>query len=80
MVRIVEGWVVDRALPDYMLLPKRIRERLLDVIVCRGEGEGMCAIFWSDFKYEVLRGGDLESGEKEWEKLRYSEVACTNDG
>ena len=37
-LRTVEGMVVDRALVDYVLLPKLIRERLLYVNVCRGEG------------------------------------------
>ena len=40
-VRIAEGRVVDWALWDYMLLPKRMRGRLFDVNVCRGEGGGM---------------------------------------
>ena len=34
-VRMVEGRVVDRVLVDYVLLPKRMRGRLLDVEVCK---------------------------------------------
>ena len=36
-----EGRVVDRSLMDYVLLPKRMLEILLDVKVSRGEGGGM---------------------------------------
>ena len=46
MVENAEGRVVDRALIDYVLLPKRILGRLLDVKVRRGEGGGMSAHFW----------------------------------
>ena len=30
-------------------------------------------------KYEVWRGGEVESVEKEWEKLRDIVMECTND-
>ena len=30
-------------------------------------------------KYEVWRGGELESVEKEWEKFRDMGMECTND-
>ena len=30
-------------------------------------------------KYEVWRGGDVESVEKEWEKLRDIVMKCTNE-
>ena len=33
--------VVDKALMDYVLLPRRMRGRLLDVKVWRGEGGGI---------------------------------------
>ena len=36
--KMVEGRVVDKALMDYVLLPRRMLGRLLDVKVCRGEG------------------------------------------
>ena len=37
-LRIAEGRVVDKALMDYVLLPRRMRGGLLDVKVWRGEG------------------------------------------
>ena len=30
-------------------------------------------------KYEVWRGGEVKSVEKEWEKLRDMVMECTND-
>ena len=45
-LRMVEGRVVDRALMDYVLLPKRMLGRLLDVKVWRIEGAGMSDHFW----------------------------------
>ena len=49
-LRMAEGRVVDRALMDYVLLPKRMLGRLLDVNVWRGEGGGMSTIFVFKFK------------------------------
>ena len=40
-LRMAEGWMIDRALMDYVLLPKPMFGRLLDVKVWRGEGRGM---------------------------------------
>ena len=40
-VRMAEGRLVDRALMDNVLLPKRMLGRLLDVNVLRVEGVGM---------------------------------------
>ena len=37
-LRMAEGRVLDRELIDYVLLPKRILGRLLDVKVWRGKG------------------------------------------
>ena len=37
-LRMVEGRVVDKALMDYLLLPRQILGRLLDVKEWRGEG------------------------------------------
>ena len=37
-LRMVEARVVDKALMDYVLLPRRMLGRLLDVKVWRGEG------------------------------------------
>ena len=39
-LRMVEGSLVDKALMDYVLLPRRMLGRLLDVKVWRGEGGG----------------------------------------
>ena len=44
---MAEGRVVGKALVDYVLLPKRMLGRPLDVKVWRGEGGGDClTIFW----------------------------------
>ena len=40
-LRMSEGRVVDKGLMDYVLLPRRMLGRLLDVKVCRGEGGGV---------------------------------------
>ena len=120
MVENGEGRVVDEALMDYVLLPRRILGRLLDVKVWRGEGGGLSDHFlveallkllggWRSAgrmegvrnvlkvselnhsvkeraykeslhgKYEVWRGGEVESVEKEWEKFRDMVMECTND-
>ena len=109
--RMAEGVVVDRALMDYALLPKRMLGRLFDVKVWRGEDGGMSDHFlvearlklvggWRSAgrmkgvrnvlkvselnnsvterayqeslrgKYEVWRGGEVESVEKEWERVQ----------
>ena len=39
-LRMAEGRVVDKALMDYVLLPRPMLGRLLDVKVWRGEGRG----------------------------------------
>ena len=65
-VRMVERRVVNRALMDYVLLPKRIRGRLLDVKVSRGEGGGMTDHFLveaqikSDWMEKCRAGGGCE--------------------
>ena len=46
--RMAEGRVVYRALVDYMLLPKRMLRRLLDVKVRRG-GSHHFHYFWWKF-------------------------------
>ena len=40
-LRMTEGRVVDKALMDYVLLPRRMLGRSLDVKVWRGEGGGL---------------------------------------
>ena len=57
-LRMTEGRVVERALMDYVLLPKRMLLRLLDVIVWRGEGGGM-----SDHFFVEARRKSAESSE-----------------
>ena len=101
---------------DYVLLPRRMLGRLLDVKVWRGEGGGIVCPFFARLKllggwrsagrmegvrnvlkvsdlnhsvkemayqeslrgkYEVWRGGEVESVEKEWEKFRDMVMECT---
>ena len=45
-LRMAEGRVVGKALMDYVLLPRRMLERLLDVKLWRGEGGDCLTIFW----------------------------------
>ena len=40
-LRMAEGRVVDKPLMDYVLLPRRMLGRLLDVKLWRGEGGGI---------------------------------------
>ena len=56
--RIVEGRVVDKALMDYVLLPRRMLGRLLDVKVWRGEGGGIVRTFFGGSSAGI--GGWLE--------------------
>ena len=60
---MAEGRVVDRALMDYVLIPKRMRGRLLDVKVCRGEGgrARYCLVWWLA-GCRALRGGGRGKG------------------
>ena len=51
---MAEGRVVDRALMDYVLTPKRMRGRLLDVKVCRGEGGGMSDHFLVEARIKMI--------------------------
>ena len=117
-LRMAEGTLVDNTLVDYVLIPRRMLGRLLDVKVWRGEGlsdhflvearlklvggwrsegrmEGVRNVLKvSELKnsvkerayqeslrgkYEVWRGGDVESVEKVWEKFRDIVMECTND-
>ena len=45
-LRMAEGRVVDKALMDYVLLPRRMLGRMSDVKVWRGEGGDCLTIFW----------------------------------
>ena len=48
--------MVDRALMDYVLLPKRMRRRFLNANVCRGEGGGMSDHFLVEARLIVVCG------------------------
>ena len=51
-----EGRVVDRSLMDYVLLPKLMLGRLLDVKVWRGEGGGMSEQFFVEARQKLVGG------------------------
>ena len=55
--RMEEGWVVDKALMDYVLLPRRMLGRLFDVKVWRGEGRGFSDHFLVEARLKLLGGG-----------------------
>ena len=57
-LRMAEGRVVDKALKDYVLLPRRMLGRLLDLKMWRGEGGGMSDHFFGGSSTEI--GGWLE--------------------
>ena len=48
--------VVDKASLDYVLLPKRMLGRLLDVKVLRGEGGGMSDHFFVEARLKLVGG------------------------
>ena len=50
---MTEGRVVDKALMDYLLLPRRMLGRLLDVKVWRGEG-GIVRPFFGGSSAEII--------------------------
>ena len=74
-LRMAEGRVVDRALMDYVLLPKRMLGRLLDVKLRKGEGGGMSDHFLVDARLKLL-GGWRSAGRMEGVRnvLRVSEL------
>ena len=51
-----KGRVVDRALMDYVLLPKRMLGRMLDVKVWRGEGGGIYDNFLMEARLKLVGG------------------------
>ena len=63
-LRMGEVRVVDRALMDYMLLPRRMLGRLLDVKVWRGEGGGMSDHFLLEARLKLV-GGWRNAGRME---------------
>ena len=60
----MEGIVVDRALMDYVLLPKRMLGRLLDVKVFRIEGGGVFDHFLVEVRPKLV-GGWRSAGRME---------------
>ena len=52
-LRMAEGRVVDTALMDYVLIPKRMLGRLLDVNLWRGEGGGISDHFFGGSSAEI---------------------------
>ena len=54
--RMSEGSVVDKALMDYVLLPRRMLGRLLDVKVWRGEGGGLSYHFLVEARLKLVSG------------------------
>ena len=54
--RVVGGRVVERALMDYVLVPKRVVGRLLDVHVYRGEAGGMSDHYLVQGRLQVAGG------------------------
>ena len=63
-LRLVEGRVVDKALMNYVLLPRRMLRRLLDVKVWRGEGGGMSDHFLVEARLKLV-GGWRSAGRTE---------------
>ena len=55
-LRMAEGRAVDTALVNYVLLPKRMVGRLLDVKVWRGEGGRMSVHFLMEARLKLLGG------------------------
>ena len=55
-LRMAEGRVVDKAQKDYVLLPRRMFGRLLDVKVRRGEGGGLFDYFLVKARLKLLGG------------------------
>ena len=58
--------MVDKALMDYVLLPRRMLGRLLDVKVWRGEGKGFYGHCFVEAKLKLL-GGWRSAGRMEGE-------------
>ena len=65
-MRMAEGRVVNSALMDYVLLPKQMRGRLLDVNVCRQLVEEYLAIL-VETQLKVVADGEVEGGWRAYE-------------
>ena len=63
-LRMAEGRVIDKVLMDYVLLPRRMLGRLLDVKVWRGEGGGLSDHFLVEALLKLL-GGWRSAGRME---------------
>ena len=61
-LRMLEERVVDGALMDYVLLPKRKLGRLLNVKVWRGEGGGISDHFWWKLSRNSWVNGGVPGG------------------
>ena len=55
-LRMAIGTVIDRALMDYVLSPKRMHGRLLDVKVWRGKSGGMSDHFLVEARVKLVDG------------------------
>ena len=55
-LRMAEGRVVDKALKDYVLLPRQMLGTLLDVKVWRGEGGGLSDHFLVEARLKLVGG------------------------
>ena len=55
-LRMAEGRVVDKALMDYVLLPRRMLGRLLDMRVWRREGGGLSDYFLLEARLKLVGG------------------------
>ena len=53
---MAEGRVVDKALMDYLLLPRRMLGRLLDMKVWRGERGGLSDHFLVEARVKLVGG------------------------
>ena len=75
-LRMAEGRVVDRALMNYVLLPKQMLGRLLDVKVWRGEGRGMSDHFLVEARLKLVGviGGSAGRMEGVRNVLKVSEL------
>ena len=63
-LRMAEGRVVDKALMDYVLLPRKMLGRLLDVKVWRREGGGLSDHFLVEARLKLV-GGWRSAGRME---------------
>ena len=70
---MVGGRASDRALIDYVLLPKQMRLRLLDVNVCREVGGRMSDHFLVEAGLKVVGGWSVRRMDGERNVMKVSE-------